>query len=172
MTADAIGSVWRYALDLAGGFSQAGIAVTLAKLGPSASPEQRRAADAAVARLAATEWDDGRLGALASGAAALRLAPPDGVEQELIAQDACPVIAPRGPNLAGCVPARQRRKLRRADTPPDEFLDLLFARHRARWRSRGEGGVLADPRVQAFHRIALSRLQARGIARMFHLCKP
>jgi CelD/BcsL family acetyltransferase involved in cellulose biosynthesis len=142
-------------------------------------PSAPEAAALVVARLGATEWDEWRFEALPPGAAALALAPPDGVEQEQLAQDACPVLALRGPDLARSVPARQRRKLRRAraaaerigavefaaDMPADDFLDGLFALHRARWESRGEGGVLADPRVQAFHRAALPRLQQQGIAR-------
>lgn len=44
MTADAVGGVWTYALDLARGLSGAGLRVTLALLGPSPQPDQRAAA--------------------------------------------------------------------------------------------------------------------------------
>jgi CelD/BcsL family acetyltransferase involved in cellulose biosynthesis len=81
------------------------------------------------------------------------------------------------------VPARQRRKQRRAlaaakrlgavaienDWPADAFLDLLFELHRERWERRGESGVLDDRRVQAFHRAALPGLQAAGVARTLAL---
>lgn len=40
MTADAVGGVWTYALDLSRGLSQAGVLVTLAVFGPSPSPDQ------------------------------------------------------------------------------------------------------------------------------------
>jgi glycosyltransferase involved in cell wall biosynthesis len=44
MTADAVGGVWTYALDLARGLAGAGVRTTLAVLGPSPSPDQVRAA--------------------------------------------------------------------------------------------------------------------------------
>jgi glycosyltransferase involved in cell wall biosynthesis len=44
MTADAVGGVWTYALDLAAGLAQHGIEVVLAVLGPPPSPAQRDAA--------------------------------------------------------------------------------------------------------------------------------
>jgi glycosyltransferase involved in cell wall biosynthesis len=44
MTADAVGGVWTYALDLAAGLSQHGVDVVLAVLGPAPSPAQREAA--------------------------------------------------------------------------------------------------------------------------------
>ena len=40
MTADAVGGVWTYALDLAQGLNEADIAVRLAVLGPAPSPDQ------------------------------------------------------------------------------------------------------------------------------------
>ncbi len=47
MTADAVGGVWTYAMDLARGLSSAGCEVILAVLGPRPSAEQSRAAGAA-----------------------------------------------------------------------------------------------------------------------------
>ena len=44
ITADAVGGVWQYSLDLARGLSGLGIATVLAVLGPSPSAEQREAA--------------------------------------------------------------------------------------------------------------------------------
>lgn len=46
MTADAVGGVWQYAIDLAAGLRPHGIAITLAVLGPSPSADQRAAAEA------------------------------------------------------------------------------------------------------------------------------
>src|SRR5690606_4327666 len=46
MTADAVGGVWQYATDLSAALTAAGNEVTLAVLGPAASPEQRRSAEA------------------------------------------------------------------------------------------------------------------------------
>ncbi len=45
MTADAVGGVWTYALDLAQGLLERGVEVTLAVLGPEPRPGQRRAAE-------------------------------------------------------------------------------------------------------------------------------
>ena len=44
MTTDAVGGVWRYTLDLARGFIQRGIPVTIAVLGPAPDAAQRREA--------------------------------------------------------------------------------------------------------------------------------
>ncbi len=44
MTADAVGGVWDYALDLAGGLAARGVGVTLAVMGPVPSPDRQAAA--------------------------------------------------------------------------------------------------------------------------------
>jgi glycosyltransferase involved in cell wall biosynthesis len=46
LTADAVGGVWQYALDLAAAFAPFGYRVTLATLGPAPSPDQRARAAA------------------------------------------------------------------------------------------------------------------------------
>ena len=46
MTADTVGGVWTYALDLAHSLAGAGVTVSLAVLGPEPAPDQRRAAEA------------------------------------------------------------------------------------------------------------------------------
>lgn len=48
-------------------------------------------------------------------------------------------------------------------------LDALFALHAARWRARGEAGVLDDPAVQRFHRDAAPGLVRRGLLRLHTL---
>ena len=55
-----------------------------------------------------------------------------------------------------------------ADTLPS-MLDDLFRLHEARWRSRGEPGVLADPAVRGFHRDAAPALAAEGMLRLYRL---
>ncbi len=55
MTADAVGGVWPYALDLAAGLAPLGIEFTLAVLGPRPSPEQEAAAEAAGVELVVTD---------------------------------------------------------------------------------------------------------------------
>ncbi len=47
--------------------------------------------------------------------------------------------------------------------------DSLIQLHAARWSSRNEPGVLANPAVQAFHREAAAGLLARGSLRFFRL---
>src|SRR4051794_21205585 len=46
MTADAVGGIWQYALDLADGLSAQGVQTVLAVLGPRPGPEQQREAKA------------------------------------------------------------------------------------------------------------------------------
>lgn len=62
MTADAVGGVWRYAVDLGGALASRGIRVTLAVMGPSPDDTQRRDADrrglAVVHRAYRLEWMD------------------------------------------------------------------------------------------------------------------
>ena len=55
-----------------------------------------------------------------------------------------------------------------ADTLPS-MLDDLFRLHEARWRSRGEPGVLADPAVRGFHRDAAPALAAEGMLRLYRM---
>lgn len=54
MTTDAVGGVWRYAIDLIAGLAETDVAIVLAILGPSPSPAQRREA-AAIAGLTLIE---------------------------------------------------------------------------------------------------------------------
>jgi CelD/BcsL family acetyltransferase involved in cellulose biosynthesis len=49
----------------------------------------------------------------------------------------------------------------------DELFDALFRLHQARWSTRGEPGVLADPRVQQAHREALPGLLELGALRLY-----
>lgn len=47
-----------------------------------------------------------------------------------------------------------------------EALDALFALHAARWEAAGEPGVLAESRIQAFHRAAAPALAQAGLLRL------
>jgi CelD/BcsL family acetyltransferase involved in cellulose biosynthesis len=49
---------------------------------------------------------------------------------------------------------------------PRALIEALFTLHEARWRKSGEAGVLADPRVQRFHRAAAPRLARAGLLRL------
>src|SRR4051812_8519632 len=53
MTADAVGGVWRYSLDLATALRYRGVQTTVAVMGPAPRPEQRR--EAARARVPLVE---------------------------------------------------------------------------------------------------------------------
>jgi CelD/BcsL family acetyltransferase involved in cellulose biosynthesis len=48
----------------------------------------------------------------------------------------------------------------------DEALAALFTLHAGRWARAGQAGVLADPKVQAFHRAAAPALMATGLLRL------
>ena len=108
--------------------------------------------------------------------AALRSATP-----EWRPTDPCPVLAlPASPDgLRTAIPSATHRKLRMnrhradriggatttiatAETLPT-LLDAFFRLHEARWSG---GGVLGDPRVQAFHRDAAPLLLAAGALRL------
>ena len=65
-----------------------------------------------------------------------------------------------------------RGKLRlRVATKEDAsgMFEHLVRLHTARWQAAGEAGVLADPRVLAWHREAIPELQAAGLLRLYAL---
>lgn len=76
MTVDAVGGVWRYALDLAAGLKRSGIDVALAGQGPQPSAAQRREAEA----LGPLHWLDGPLDWMAAHEAELA-GVPDALER-------------------------------------------------------------------------------------------
>ena len=78
MTADAVGGVWQYAVDLAGGLRAHGVETTLAVLGPVPSADQQRRAEASGVKLIQTglplDWTaDGRDEVEEAGRAIARL---------------------------------------------------------------------------------------------------
>jgi CelD/BcsL family acetyltransferase involved in cellulose biosynthesis len=100
----------------------------------------------------------------------------------------CPVLNLTGPaglptNLPQAVPAHQRDKVRYYSRRAaklgkiefesvtwenlQEFLEALFRLHRARWRSRGENGVLDEETIKAFHRAAAPGLLRAETLRMY-----
>jgi CelD/BcsL family acetyltransferase involved in cellulose biosynthesis len=93
----------------------------------------------------------------------------------------CPILElSRGLEVSVPAPTRRNyrnakhRAARRGDVRAElargdglvEALEALVALHSARWRDKGEAGVLSDPRVVAFHRDAMTSLDARGLVRM------
>ncbi|GAO39170.1 hypothetical protein SCH01S_28_00290 [Sphingomonas changbaiensis NBRC 104936] len=113
----------------------------------------------------------------------LLAAPPRGWTATDEPHETCPVLAlPPGQKLPTLLSKTQRRKLAHdrhraadvadlsvklaeADEVPDA-IEAMFALHAARWAAVGEPGVLADPRVQAFHRAAAPALAEAGLLRM------
>jgi hypothetical protein len=49
-------------------------------------------------------------------------------------------------------------------------LDDLFPLHRVRWEDRNEGDMLAETRLQAFHREVVFGFEKLGILRLYRLC--
>lgn len=86
--------------------------------------------------------------------------------------DACPVLR------LGDEPAGIRRKLRmnrnraeraggwEVEAAGVEGLEALMALHQRRWAAEGEPGVLADPAILAFHRMAAPGLLEGGLLRL------
>jgi CelD/BcsL family acetyltransferase involved in cellulose biosynthesis len=130
-------------------------------------------------------WDRLELEELAPDAVALRLPSPSGCEDILADQSPCPVLELCGAGFASVVPKPKRANLntarnraarqgpvavaRAVGADVAEALEHLIRLHAGRWDSRGEGGVLSDPRVVAFHREAAPRLEAAGLLRLHTL---
>jgi len=142
-----------------------------------------------VSRLTASEapWDVCELSELAPGASALRLPGPAGWPDTTEPSQSCPVLKlpARAEERRSALPARKFHNLRMAwhraarrgqpafitDDPergPSLFSELIRL-HRARWESRGESGVLADPRARRFHRAAAAGLLDANLARLYAL---
>lgn len=121
------------------------------------------------------EWTD-----LPPGSVLLTLADVARPHSRIIAGSACPGLPlPEGSRELRAVLPRKKHQdilaarkkasreaevtIARADAEGcDELLSGLFHLHSACWRARGEQGVLADQRVQAFHRAAANNLRARA----------
>lgn len=151
------------------------------------APDDAEQAGAALAAQLAvlSDWDSCELVDLRPGACALRLPCPPQCESAVEIGESCPVLVlpPDKDGLVEVIPASQRRDARQARNrlarhdevrigvaPPEraaDMLALLVDLHRARWESRGESGVLADPRVVRFQQEAVPRLAERHLVR-FH----
>lgn len=109
--------------------------------------------------------------------------PPSGWTPHDEAIETCPVLSlPEQGPLLPALSRTQRRKVvhdrhraarlggveERLAAPGeiDEALDALIALHAARWAAAGETGVLADPKVQAFHRAVVPALAQAGVLRL------
>lgn len=144
-------------------------------------------ADALGARLAVMGWEICEMPELLIGASAFCLTCPSGCCAQTAAQSCAPVLRlpPNPVDVRHIVPKQRLRKWRMAQHRAERrngfsirpietgeaqnALDALVKLHRARWSSRGEAGVLADPRAVSFHRRALPELFASGLARLYAL---
>ena len=128
----------------------------------------------------ASDWDAVSLEELTPDATALLWRAPETWVDTLTLQSQCPVLAWNAGTcgIENLIPSRKLRKLRMARhrvarrggvvesadaTTAPAFLEALVRLHAARWESRGQSGVLADLRVQAYHRAALPALVAHGL---------
>ena len=124
-------------------------------------------------------WDSLELEEMLPGASALAIPPLAGRTESLTPQSACPTVAVDGETDASglpmAVPAKRRQFFRRAARRVDgcveepaaaAFIEILEGLHAARWAAREEPGVLADPRVGVFHRLALPELCRAGLGRL------
>lgn len=127
----------------------------------------------------AAGWDSWDMEELAPAAAALSLPCPGGWRDETARQSPCPLIDLRAPLPSGKarkVSQSRNRLSRRGEVDivspsletVQDALDTLFALHGARWRSRGEAGLVTQP-VEAFHRDCAPRLLAAGLLRFYLL---
>jgi CelD/BcsL family acetyltransferase involved in cellulose biosynthesis len=132
-------------------------------------------------------WQECHLPDLPPGAALLGATVPLRVQEERRQTVSCPMLAlPASVDeLARIVPKKTLRDCRQAASRAaavggavvetadagsvQPCLDDLFQLHAARWQTRGEGGVLADPAVQAFHREAAAALCETGMLRLYRL---
>jgi CelD/BcsL family acetyltransferase involved in cellulose biosynthesis len=132
-------------------------------------------------------WQSWELSDLGPCAQATALPCLQACEDSLDASETCPFMAlPAKPeDLRRALPQRKRRSLRLdrnraerrgtltfcslADCSAEGMLAELVRLHSLRWESRGEAGVLGDPRVRNFHAHALPRLAAAGLARLYAL---
>lgn len=133
------------------------------------------------------EWDECWLPDLAPGGSLASAVAHCGFTEVAVPAAPCPILdLPSDPsNPHETVPRKTLRDLRQARTRAamsgavtieaiteetlDTAMDDLFRLHQQRWRSRGEGGVCDDPRVQNFHRAAAEDLLAAGMLRLYRL---
>ena len=132
-------------------------------------------------------WDVCDLQALRPESPLLHAALPQGWQEEVSAQDACPMLTLPATveELPGIVPHRLLRNLRYYWRRAEKFapvrvenateanlaalLEALFQLHGARWSSRGGAGVLSPEAVQNAHRETVPALSSLGVLRLYGL---
>jgi CelD/BcsL family acetyltransferase involved in cellulose biosynthesis len=150
--------------------------------------DTQAAAEALAAAMAeAGDWLRWELPELRPGASALALPCPPACQDSAEPGETCPhlPLPAELDALRARLPLRKRRSLslnrnraeRRGaltfhslgDSSAEDLLAALIRLHGLRWTRCGETGVLADPRVQAFHERAVPRLAEAGLARLYAL---
>jgi CelD/BcsL family acetyltransferase involved in cellulose biosynthesis len=125
-----------------------------------------------------TNWDRCEMAALPASSPLLRMSALPGFRDAVTPDDVCPVLSLDG-GLERALPKEMARNLRRARARAEEvgrlglvtadadnraeLLEALFALHGARW---GDGGVLGDAKVRAFHREMSEAMLAAGLLRL------
>jgi CelD/BcsL family acetyltransferase involved in cellulose biosynthesis len=151
-------------------------------------PAWPEAGDAMLAAITdVPDWDECHLPDLPAGGVLHSARGPVGLVEERRGGAPCPVLAlpDNAAALATIVPRKTLRDVRQGASRAEaaggvrieaadedtlaSMLDDLFRLHEARWRSRGEPGVLADPAVQEFHRDAARALGAEGMLRLYRM---
>jgi CelD/BcsL family acetyltransferase involved in cellulose biosynthesis/glycosyltransferase involved in cell wall biosynthesis len=166
-------------------FAGTGISDYLALL---AAPEHRVQVAARVLRhlQQQPQWDVVDLQQLRADDPLLIVDDPAGLHSTVCGGEPCPVLrlagrSPRGSAVPRHMAANLRYYQRKAERlgavrletadagSVPRLAEVLLQLHAARWSSRGMNGVLADPRVQAFHREAIPLLHAAGLLAMHAL---
>jgi CelD/BcsL family acetyltransferase involved in cellulose biosynthesis len=140
----------------------------------------------AIALAAETGWNKITFDELPSDAITLRLKNlPACTASEKIA-GTCPVLAlERRVPVESNLPAHMRRNLRKArrraarrgdmhfiladESAAQRTFNRLVDLHAARWRTRGQPGVLADERIRQFHADVIKALYPKAVARLYEL---
>lgn len=146
-------------------------------------------ASSALAHLAAKRatWDRCDFRDLPACSALLSASVPSGIRAEVVSDEPSPslLLPHRVEEMADAIPARLLEKVRYCRRRAEKSGEVRFAQargdavneafgalldlHRARWSARGEPGVLADPRIEAFHRDIVREFSARDWLRLYTL---
>jgi CelD/BcsL family acetyltransferase involved in cellulose biosynthesis len=146
------------------------------------------AADAMLQRLAdRDDWRRCEMHPLRAGSPLLEARAPPGCRDEVLEFEPCLVLeVPAGARgVREVVPRGMRAKFRQSErraahagrvrleaatgASVAEFLEAFFRLHEARWASRDEPGVLADPAIRRFHCAAAPLLLRSGLLRLHAL---
>ncbi len=132
-------------------------------------------------------WDECDFFGLRSGSPLLMATASPALRAEIEPHIPCPLVSlpTTFPDYLGSLASVHRRKALREcrilEEQGDLYLDLVtidtlhenmedfFRLHTAWWYKRGKPGMLADPKVQAFHHEAAEGLQKSGVLKFYRL---